>query len=300
MIDVKEFLEKELGIAGDDLALVATKLTPYAEKLDGAVLRQADYSKNMNELKTAQAALDQANERLNRDIADWGQLTAAEKKTAEGLRKQIEDSQAEVTRAHNALRKVAVDAGLDVNAVFEELKVKPTSAPAPAPAPAAPDMTGYAKTSDMHAASMLALTIPAELMQLAQEHQALTGQPLDTRKIATELIARANTKGNQKSLEPRQVWEELEGIPAKREAASRAKYDADIAAAEQRGRNAALTESALPTGGTPAGHSSPVFTQIGGKDANKAQRPPGARTGVSSAVEALATGKYREPVKKSA
>ena len=296
MIDVNDFLKNELGMDDAAVAAVAPHMTLVAPKLESAVLRQADYSRQSNELKAKQDAVDQANDRLNRDIADWGQLTAAEKRNADGLRLQIEQSQAEVVAAHNALRKVATETGYDVNKAFEELKVKPVvTNPNPNANPPAPDLTGYAKVGDVHAASMLALTIPTELMQIAHEHQQLTGQTLDTRKIAHELITRANTKGNQKSLDPRVVWEELEGVPAKREAKQTEKYNADIAAAEERGRIAGQTAAAVPTGGTPAGSHAIVFTHPGAKtdQVNRAQRPSGARTGVSAAAEALASGKYR-------
>lgn len=301
MFDVDKFLTEELGLQGDAVAAVRTHLAPVADKIGAGYLRQSDYSSKMNDVKAKEDAYAAANDRLNRDIAEWSQLTASEKKNADGLRAQIEESQAEVAKAHNALRKVATDAGLDVQAVFAGLKAAPAAGAAGAAA--APDLTGYAKAGDVqravNGATLLALTLPAELIAIADEHFALTGRRLDTRKIAAELQARANTRGNQKSLEPRDVWHEQENIPALQDAAAKAKYDADIKAATEAGRTAALSEMAVPTGGTPHGARSVVFTHPGATDTNKIHKPASERGGLSSAVDALATGKYRQPAAKA-
>jgi hypothetical protein len=137
------------------------------------------------------------------------------------------------------------------------------------------------------------LSVPAELAAIAQEHFDLTGERLDTRPLVADLKARIAKK---QPADLRAIWEEKYQVPEKRTAATKAKYDADIAAAEARGREAARSERELP-GQHPAGQHSPVFTGIHGE--SKVARPqPGQNT--RGFADSLRSRKYAPQVQPAA
>jgi hypothetical protein len=105
------------------------------------------------------------------------------------------------------------------------------------------------------------------------------------------LQTRASTKGNQKSLDPRVIWEELHKVPEVRTEHAKKEHDAEIAAAEQRGREAALSESVLPGSHTAPGTHAPIF---GNKTRESALKRPQPGETVRNAAAAFRTGKYRQ------
>jgi hypothetical protein len=214
-------------------------------------------------------------------------MTAKEREGASQLRKDLETAQADVLKHQQALRRLATEAGVDPTTVLQTTTVVPPKKEEPAV-----DLSGYAKAGDIGAVANMALRLPAQLAKIAREHQALTGQVLDEDVIIDEIQKRANTRGNQKSLDPRSVWEELNDVPTLRDTAQKKTFDDAIAAAEARGREAALTESSIP-GAPPPGKHAPVFAN---REAPKlARSQPG--TGLQSAVAALRTGKYKAGTK---
>lgn len=288
--DVKKWLKDDLGFSDEEITAVAEKLEPKADALEKGYLRQSDYSKKMNDLQKAQGDLTTANDRLNHEMAEWAELQASGQEVTQKMRDDLEKSQAKVLQLEQRVKRVATDAGLDPAKALEGIDVV-VKKDDPPPAPPV-DLTGYAKADQVASVAQLALTLPATLLALAHEHQQLTGETLDAQRLVSELQSRAGTKGNQKSLDPRVIWEELHEIPAKREAKSKTTYDAAIAAAEQRGREAALSEAALPGGTTPVGRHAPVFQTAQGREGSVLKRPaPG--TTVTTAAAALRSGKYR-------
>lgn len=292
--DTKKWLVEDLGFSEDEAKDLIPKFEAKAEKVGSGFLRQSDYDRLMNEskaeLQKGKADLDAANEKLNAEMAEWASLTAAEKAQATQLRADLEKAQQDVLKHRQIVTRIATEAGLDPEKVLAGTAEPKKEEPKPQQV----DLSGLAKAEQLAGLANMALTLPAELMAIAAEHQELTGERLDTRDIIRELQARAQTKGNQKSLDPRQIWEELKAIPEKRTEVEKKRFDDAIKAAEARGREAALTEASIP-GQQPPGRHAPVFV----KQESKLQRPqPG--TSLQSAIAALRTGKYATGQKKPA
>lgn len=287
--DVKKWLKDDMGFSDAEVAEMAPKLEPKAAEIEKGYLRQSDYSKHMNGLKIEQDKLAKANENLNAEMVAMAQLQADGGKVTAKMRTDLEKAQQDVLRLTQTVTKVATDAGLDPEEVL-----KGTAVVVPVVAPVAPDLTGYLKSEDFnkHAQQLanIALTLPAELMAIAQEHFDLTGERLDTRTIVAEIQTRAGSRNNQKSLNPREIWEETHAVGEKRTAKTKAEFDAAIKAAEARGAESALSQQQIPGSHTPEGRHSIVFTQ---PHKSAVERPQPGNT-VSAAVAAMRSHKYRE------
>ncbi len=143
------------------------------------------------------------------------------------------------------------------------------------------------------------MTLSADLPYIAQQHFELTGERLDTRAFIAGIKDDIASGKKGAVMDPVQRWEAQYQIPEKRQAQATAKYDADIKAAEDRGRTAALSEAALPNTGVRQGSHSPVFKTSNVNNGSILKRPqPSQRLG--GAVGALATGKYRNDGQKTA
>lgn len=276
-LDVKKWLKDELGFTDAELTdeFVARFDTTRAEKIEKGFLRQADYSRRMNELQSK-------NDQLTQEIADWTEVQTTTATQAEERRVALETLETEKLKLHQAVTRLAEQAGLKVDDVLKG--VEPPKRPEATP-PAAFDPTPL--QTQLGAATSYLLTFATELPIIMAEHKALTGEDLDPRKLRDELVTRANAK---KGTDPRAVWEEMYGIGEKRTAKATADRAAEITAAEQRGREAAKSEAAIP-GATAPGTHAPVFT---GNRKSALERPqPGRNT--SGFAQSLASGKYRKP-----
>lgn len=287
--ELRTTLKDEVGFTDEQL----TGLTkPQLEKLADAYMRQSDYDRAMNEGKAAleveRGKLTDAETRLNYEMAEWGKLTNAEKSNSQAQRQQLEAAQADVLRLRQTIERVGTEHGIDVTKVLD-------GAPAPKPTETPKvDLSGYLSVDDFRTQQAqlanIMLTFPAELFALNQEHQALFGKPLDAQAIVKEIQSRANTKGNQKPLDPRTIWEEQNKVPEARDTKQKAEFDKAIKDAENRGREAAISESSIPGQVTSAGRHSIVF----GGERKSALARPQPLDNVSRAAAALRTGKYRE------
>jgi len=257
-------------------------------------MRQSDYDAAMNtgkaELAKAQTDLETANQRVLAEMAEWAEIKRKDGVVTQKMRDDLDAAQARVLALQQRVTRIATDAGLDPAKALEGID----QTPPPPPKPAAPDLTGVVKTEEFNqqfgTLANMALTLPAELDALRDEHQELFGKRLDTRTVIKELQTRANTRGNQKTLDPRAIWEELNGVAARREAVTaenQAKRDAQM---REEGRVAALSEATVPGSVTSPGRHSVVFGEKARESALK--RPqPGQTT--NAAAAAFRTGKYR-------
>jgi len=297
-LDVVKWLQEDMGFSADESKELAPKFTPKADAIEKGYLRQADYSKNMNELKTSQTALADANERLNAEMAEWATVQATGEKVTKKMRDDYEAAQLKVTQLTNRVTRLATDAGLDVTKALEGIDQTPPKKPdenQPAPV----DLSGYVKRDDLGGLANMALTLPAELQSIADEHFELTGKRLDTRTIVREIQARATTKNNQKSLDPREIWEAEHKIADLRSARDKKAHDDEIAAAVERGRQQAASEYATP-GQAPAGKHAPAFrVSPDGKPHESVLHRPQPGTSTNAAVAALRSGKYRQGQQKT-
>jgi len=289
-LDVHKWLTEDLGFSDDEAKELAPKFVgERVQKLEGGYLRQSDYSRMANELNTAKSELAAANERLNAEYAEFAIVKQNDGQITTKMRSDLEAAQAQVLALTQHVSRIATDAGLDPAKALEGIEqVKPVETPA------APDLTGYVKAEDFSRATGsladMMLEYTPTLMSLAHEHQSLFGAPLDARDLVKELRARVSDKRNQKSTDLRAIWEEQHKVADKRAAVEQARIDGLVAAAEQRGREAALSESVLPGQVNAPGSHAPIF---GGKPRESALKRPQPESSIHAAASAFRTGKYR-------
>ena len=294
--DIKKWLKDDLQMSDDDVALVETKLASKAAIIESGYLAQGDYSRKMNELGTAQTALTAKNAQLDAEALEWANMTAAEKKANGDLKASIDKLEQEKLQLTQRVKRVATDAGLDPAKALEGLETEAVVVKPPV-VTSTIDESKFVTREMYNGLAATAIRLPSLLMTMAREHKALTGEDLNTDAIVAEIEARANTRGNQKSLDPRQVWEDTHQISAKREAKRVADHNTEIAAAVERGRTEALSEVQLPTGGSVSGRHAPVL--VSGRESILKRPQPGSS--IAGAVAAFQSGKYRgDGQKKSA
>ena len=298
--DVLKWMKEDMEFSDDEIKELSPKLTAKADKLEKGYLRQSDYSKQMNDLKKAQTELQAANDRLTTEMSEWATVQASGRDITAKMQRDLETAQGNVARLTARVQKVATDAGLDPAKALEGIDQVPPTRKADDDKPAI-DPDKFLSRDDFAAQqSRLArvlLRAPAEIAAIQHEHHELTGEWLDARPIIDEIEKRATTKGNDKSLEIRDVWQEQHNIPALRETKTKEKYDADIKAAEERGRQAALSGQAIPGQPPPPTHGrpSPALHMPDGQGRKSVLERPQPGTTESAAVAALRSGKYRQP-----
>lgn len=293
-LDIKTWLLEE----GYDDA-TATELAPKmaanaaaVAKIEASIMRQSDYSREKDKLTAAQTALEAANTRLNTEMAEWATVQAEGGQMTAKMQRDIEAAQAKVASLTARVTNIATQAGMDPAKALEGLEVVPQQQPQQPSATTFDEAKLRAELGQQYAGlTELSVTLPAALFNIATEHQQLFGKSLDAEAISREVLTRARTRGNQKSVNPREVWEELHNVSAKREEVSKAKYDADLKAAEERGFARGRSEE-LPGQPMPGQSHSPLF---GGERKSALQRPqPGGS--VARASAAFRAGTYRTPV----
>lgn len=284
--DVAKWLREDFGFSEEDAASLEGKFGPKADVLEKGYLRQSDYSRQMNVLTKAQTDLKAQSDQLNKDIAEWGELTAAEKHDATELRNRIEKAEAEKFQLQQRITRLAEEAGRDPKELLGDVEpVKPKEAPAFDPADVNRRIAG---------ATQWSMRVTAALPRIMREHRELTGQELDTEAFIASMEADLNSGKAQRDpslLDPVKRWEAQFEIGQKRDAKRTADIDQRVAAAREEGMAAARSEAALPNAGTVgrSESSSTVFRTLG---QSKLSRPaPGDK--FAGARAAISGGKYR-------
>lgn len=295
--DVNEWL-KELGFSGDEISDLAPKLGGKADVLEKGYLRQSDYSRQMNGLKAEREKLTSENEKLNRDMAEWAELTASEREQATALKQRIQASERKIFDLTQKLTDVAESNGMDPKQLLGDAE------PAKRPEPEAKG--GYdpdAVNNMVRTMGQFNMRLVGVIPRIAREHQALTGQEFDTEAFVSGLEADLRSGKAQRDpdlLDPIKRWERQFEVPNLRAQRSQADLDAKIQAAKEEGRRAGLSEARLPGAGQPVGSkadSSTVFRSLG--TGSKLQRPqPGDR--LAGARAALESHKYGAGAGRSA
>lgn len=302
--DVKAWLTSELGLSGENLDTVVAALAPAADRIQQGHLRQSDYSRHMNELRSNQEKLQAADAALQAEIAAWATRQAQGEPITQKMRDELDTLRANALKLQTAVERQALAQGQDPAEAVRS--VLGGQAPVAPPQPTAPDLSGYVKATDLGTTAStlasMALKWPAQFAKIAREHHALTGEELDGEAIVAEIERRAATRNNDKSLDPVRVWEELHDVGSKRTAAAEKRQNELIAAAEARGREAAMAEfSAVGPQAVPSranGRPSPILnpSNAQGQAAPRKsvlERPqPGNR--VAAATAAFRSGKYRQ------
>ena len=288
--DIQKWLVDDLKFTVDEATALLPQFQTRADTLEKGQLRQADYSRQMNDITRLQTDLKTNSDRLNREMAEWAEIRAQDSDAAKTAREQLEKTQLEKFQLEQALQRVAEQAGIDPRTVLPggpPTPPKPPEPQKPEPFDPKPIMQTVGSIADY------LLGMQAELPAIMAEHQALTGEHLDTRKFIEEVKARAAKK---EDVDPRRLWETLYEIPQKRDAKRQTDYDTAIRAAEARGREAARSEAAIP-GTTAPGHAAPIFTRMGENNqppVSKFQRP-NSHAAVAEFARSIATHKYRQP-----
>lgn len=263
------------------------QLTPvfestYAER-DRTAQAQAQFAKDQQQLQ-------QASDNLTREMAEWASMTEKEKLHGQSQAAALEAARVKVAQIETRLATTAQQYGFDPNAILEGTAVIPEKKQ---DAPTF-DTSKFLNREQVAPVFDYQLDLMGTLHHLATEHQQLFGTPLDTREVVKEIKARAAK--NDSNIDPEGIWREKFGVDAKRAEVQKATYDAAIQAAEARGREAALTERAMP-GPAIQGQHSPVFRNASGQFQPRESRlqRPAPESGARSAAAALATHKYRQP-----
>lgn len=298
-LDIKKFLKEELKFTDAEITpeLVALYTPERVELLEKGYKRQSDYSRAHDELRQKEETLAASERQLQEEMVAWGGMTAEQKAANEALGNDLKASQERVALLTQQVTDLAAKAGVDP-------KTLNITTPPGGPAVKLPDNIVTtdqlaAIGQQMNGLAEMSLTLPATLNMIAMEHQTLTGKPLDQRGIIAEIKKRANENARiaktnpagMKSLDPEQIWMETHNIQTLRDEAATKAHDAEIAAAEERGRVAARTELSVP-GATPHGHARVFNRPDGTARTSVLQRPMPGQT-ASLAASAFASGKYR-------
>jgi hypothetical protein len=265
--DTLKWLQEDLGFTPDEAKALSPQFDKRKDKLSEGYLRQADYSKSMNDLKTLQGQLAAKDHQLNNEMAEWAKLQGEDENKAAKLRTELDTTKVEKYQLEQKIKTLAEEHGIDIAQVLP----KEPTVPEPPKAPAF-DETRFVPREQFGSVIDYMLGVPAELQAIAQEHFDLTGERLDTRPLIADLKALVAKK---QPADLRQIWETKYQVGEKRTEKSKADHAAEIAAAEARGREAARSEAQLP-GQHPTGVHAPIFTQTG---ESKVSRPqPGNTT----------------------
>jgi hypothetical protein len=286
--DTKAWLT-ELKFNEDEIKDLMPRFSGEREALlEKNQLRLPEFSKKMNDLQKAQDAVAAAEAKLNGEMAEWAELTAAEKASAGDLRKKLDDSEARVFQLTQRATRLAEEAGVDPKTILGD--GEPPVDPKLRKEPVTVDLDPLRHQIGGIADYML--TLNAELPAIAQEHFELTGKRLDTRAFIASIKADLKTgKKTAEDLDPVRRWEAEFKIPELRATKATEERAKERAADRAEGRAAALSEAALPNTQTRPLTHSPAFRTVDGTK-SKLERPqPGQK--MAGAIAALATGKYR-------
>lgn len=289
-LDVKKWLMEDMGFSAEEAEKMAPSFAgDRATKLEAGYVAgndRAAIAAARQEVQTLQTNLKAQEDKLNRDILDWAQLSDAEKAKATDLQARLDKAELDVVAARQALTKVAEQAGIDPKTVL------PNSEPPKREEPKV-NQIDTSKFVDRESHSTLTAYLAemaATLPFIAQEHFDLTGKRLDTREIYAEIKTRAGKK--DAVMDPVKIWEEKYGIPKIREDKAAEARAEEIRQAEARGEERARTNFSIPGAdmGSRSHRPSPIL-HPGHARQSVLSRPKGNDAALRG-VAALRTGKY--------
>ncbi len=274
---------KDLGFTETEILDLEPRFVSRADTLEKHQLRQADYSRFVNEYKTKNDTLaadyKTKNDQLTQEMADWASVQATTANEQQQKQTALDSLEQDKLKLTQAVTRLAEQAGVAPKTVLGGELPPPKPKDEPKAFDPAPVYGAIGGVTDF------LLGMMGSMPAMAAEHYKLFNESLDTRKIVEEVKARAAKK---EAVDPVQIWETLYDIPAKREAARVKTHDDEIKAAEQRGREAARSEAAIPGTQAPGIHA-PIFH---GHESALKRPQPGGNT--AKFAQALASGKYRQ------
>ncbi len=239
--DTKKWLTEDLGFTADEADTLLPKFGDRADKIEKGYLRQADYSRSMNDLKTLEGQIAKNEAKLNADMAEWAEMTAGEQAASTKLKADIEAAQTRAYQLEQRLKRVAEENGIDPKTVLEG---DPTPPKVKEPVAFDSKELEVRINTQLGGIATYMLDLNAELPAIAQEHFDLTGQRLDTRAFIAGIKADIKA-GKTDNLDPVKRWEAEHQIPQKRIEKQNADIDTRIKAAREEGRTAGISEAAL-------------------------------------------------------
>lgn len=283
--DVEKWLTDEMDFSVDEAKALAPQFSSRSDKLEKGILRQSDYSRQMNDLKKLEGQLAENSERLNADLAEFATLTAGEQGEATKLRERIEKAENKAFALTQKITRFAEENGIDPKTLLGDVE------PQREPEKKVAAFDDKALRGDFDAkiggVAGYMLDLTAALPGIAEEYHRLTGKTFDQRAFVQGIKADIAAK-KADNLDPQARFEAQFDIPTLRETAREKGITDRIAAGRAEERAAVLSEQAIPGAQRPGEHS-PVF-KVGGE--SKLQRPQPS-TRLEGAVSALATGRYR-------
>lgn len=267
-------LNAEGSLTTEELAAVTAALgkAPVAKRLGDSVLRQSDYSRHMDELRTK----ERETENIRAQLHEW--KTKADADIAR-LTKRVEDgkiTEAAYQARLTTLKTQADDLGLEID-------TSPPSAAAPPPAasPVSAVPEGYEELrAGFDKATKLFPRIPAMLQDLAYEHFELFGKWPKLDPIMEKMLVTGRPL--------REVWEEEYKVGDRRTALETERIETIKRTAANEAETRVRSELKAPRPRPDAPHS-PVLSQLAGKE--KAPKEPSWQR----AARAHEEGKYRTP-----
>jgi hypothetical protein len=274
-------------------ALETAAGTPEVDQfIKDSALRQADYSRHMDEISKARKAVeDAARELQNKEAAvtkyqaDLGTWKAGAEEKFNAAVRAAEGSSTKLAAALNRLKAIAVANGLDEADVLKDLDA-PSNPPVVTPTiDTSKFLTAEQLAEQVREAARTAAFVDASIHDIAVEHQKLFGVPLPSAK---DLVAEAIKAG--KTLD--QYWSEKFKVPEKQAEVREAEINERIKKAVDEA-TARLTSEQVLAGqhNNAAAHPvSPVFRESITKPLPVDYKPGG---GISAALAAHAAGKYQ-------
>ena len=294
-MDINAWLEeatKRANIPAEDRKIlegVIAKNTGLQTYLEESGLRQSDYDRNMNKLKTEHAARLQevadkeaAADRFATQNGEWfnqnnGKFTKATQ--------DLEAARVKEAQLVERMKALATRYGVPE----EELNIPVSAAPAAAAA-AVPafDEKRFVNREEAERELRGSLFFQAELDDLVDEHRALFGKGFKKAEFTKKALQVAGTAGNTKKL--RDIWEDEFKVADKRKELQDKDVEARIATAVQERETKIRSELQLPAP-RPQEQHSPIVSKFT-KSAVDPKTDPSR--GLRNALSAYSGGKYRQ------
>lgn len=201
----------------------------------GFVLRQNDYSRLMDEVKTRQAEVDAANtdvEIFRETLVEWQGKSTAQ---VEADEKRLAALEMELTRKEIALRTAAREAGVN-----DELLGTPIVTPPKPETSTTVDLSGYIKREDASKFLRESVMMNAQALNLMREHTRLfPDKDLDFAELTEEAIKHQMT--------PIQWWEKKYSVADAKRAQEETRIEARVKAAADEAYIRGRSESGKPS-----------------------------------------------------
>ena len=257
-------------------------------------LRQADYSRSMNDLteKTKELEARIAQKEADLDTHEKGLVKwkGTADKTLVQRQTELTKAQQELANTRQAMDRIAADYSID-RATYG-ITAAPVGGNGNPPATVQTEVSldgKYVSAEDFKKAVSEVQLFPqvaAELQDLSAEHQELFGKPL---RKSRDLVADAV----KRNVPIRQVWEEVHKVPEKREEVTRVTQEQHDETIREEERTKVRSELRLPTP-RPELPGSPVLTGQLKPPGQTQLSPQSSRAAIDAAVAAYGAGKYRK------